>query len=70
MIRFRQSDIEAFLESKTQGVDQQIVPLQQPASQKPAGGRRKKSQSEINYVESLVSAAKREAGIGTDDVNM
>ena len=64
MVRFRKSDIDSWIENRTQGVRQQAASMQKPVLQNPKCRPKKKSAAAETYIDSLVEAARREAGAG------
>ena len=66
MVRFRKSDIDNWIANRTQGANLQAAPMQKPAPQSPKCRPKTKSAAAENYIDSLVEAARREAGAGGD----
>ena len=66
MIRFRQSDIEAFLQSRTQDAAQREAAVRPASQRRPIIGRQKFRPTHNSYVNDLVNQAKEEV-MGTEE---
>jgi len=66
MIRFRQCDIEAFLQSKTQDAAQQEAAVRPASQRRPIIGRQKFCSTQNSYVNNLVSQVKEDV-LGTEE---